>query len=311
MKTHHPWLVEHYPPKPTISYPNLQRSASPRLRSINWALDYPSRRCSASLRSLSFFSRHASCPTSPNPKLTSTHPSPTLTLLMPEMQQYNKQNKLDTMEGPLNRLKRNRSEWVWEIGVSHLMKDKPLRGRKLMLTLSPASRGRGYQWHHSMQASQLHSHSSNSMHRTSNSRMCWYLPLLTHLSSPTWNGQVSSQERWSISTMSFWGCTPYPTTTEKSSSSEEYSSSTEQLKQPRRSETWETGHKHFGLTQRQSPLFSPTEGKNSMIMQSRLPLSLWLSPRLTIPSLSTTIKTHVGDMQNLLTDKSEFEDLWL
>ena len=51
------------------------------------------------------------------------HPSsPTLTSLMLQMQQYNKQNESDTVEGPLNRLKRNWSEWVQERGVSQTSK---------------------------------------------------------------------------------------------------------------------------------------------------------------------------------------------
>ena len=121
---------------------------------------------------------------------------------------------------------------------------------------------------------------------------------------PTWNGRVSSQEQWSILTMSFQGCMLSPTITEKLSSSEEYSSSTEWLKQPRRSETWETGCKCFGFTQRQSPLFLPTERKNLRIMQSRLPLSLQLSLRPTIPSLSTTIRLSEPTLETCGTSSS-------
>ena len=140
---YHPQLAKHSPPRPMISYLSLQRSASPRLRNINQALNYPSRRHSTLPRSLNFFSRHASYSTSLNLKLT--HPSsPTKTLSMPQMQQYNGLNESDIMEGPLNRLKRSWSEWDQEIGVSCLMKGKPLRGRKLTLTLSPRSRGRKY-----------------------------------------------------------------------------------------------------------------------------------------------------------------------
>ena len=71
----------------------------------------PSGRRSASLRSLSFYSKHASRPTSPTPKLM--HPSsPTQTLSMPQMQQYDELNESDTEGGPLNRSKRSRTERV-------------------------------------------------------------------------------------------------------------------------------------------------------------------------------------------------------
>ena len=126
------------------------------------------------------------------------------------MQQYNELNELDTVEGLSNRSKRSRTGQVREIGVSCPMKGKPLRGRKSTLTLSPGSRGREYWQRHSTRALQLRSHSLNSTHRTSSSQNRQYLPLLARLSSPTRNGQVSSQERWSISTMSFWGCMPCP-----------------------------------------------------------------------------------------------------
>ena len=150
------------------SSPNWRRSASPRLRNTSQGHNFPSGRRSASPRSLSFFSRHTSRQTSLTPKLT--HPSsPTQTSLMPQMQQYDKRNESDTEGGHLSRSKRSRTERVRGVGVSHLTKGKPLRGRKSMSTLSPGSRGREYRQRHSMRASQLHLHSSNSTHRTSNS----------------------------------------------------------------------------------------------------------------------------------------------
>ena len=159
-----------------------------------------------------------------------------------------------------------------------------------MSTLSPGSRGRGYRQRHSTRALWLRSHSSNSTCRTSNSRNRQYLLLLARLSSPTRNGRVSSQERWSISTMSFRGCTPSPTTTEKSSSSEEYNSSMERLKQRKRSKIQETGHRLFEFTRKQSSSSSPTERKNLKIMRSKLPLSSQLSPRSITQTLSTMIR---------------------
>ena len=150
---HHPQLAKCFLPRPMTSYPNLWRSVLPRSRDTNQGHNYPSGRCSASPRSLSFYSRHTSRPISLTPKLT--HPSSlTQTLLMMWMQQYDKPNESDTMEGPSNRSKRSQTGWVQEIGVSHLMKGKLLRGRKSMLTLSPGSRGREY-WQCP--------HSSNSM----------------------------------------------------------------------------------------------------------------------------------------------------
>ena len=291
-------------PRWMTSYLNLWRSALPRLRNTNQGHDYPSGRRSASLRPLSFYLKHASHATSPTPKLM--HPSsPTQTLLMLWMQQYDKLNELDTMEGPLGRLKRSQTEWVQEIEVSHLTKGKPLRGRKSMSTLSSGSRGKEYQQCHSMWALQLCSHSSNSMHRTSNSRNHQYLPLLACLSSPTWNGWVSSQEWWSISTMSFQGCMLSPTTTEKLSSLEEYSSSMEQLKQWKRSKTQETGCRCFKFTWKQLSLSSPTERKNLKITQSKLPLSSWLSPRPITQLLSTMIRQSEPTLEMYRTSSSQ------
>ena len=143
-----PQLAKRSLPRPMTSYPNLQRSVLPRSRDTNQGHNYHSGRCSASLRSLSSYSRHASRPTSPTPKLT--HPSSlTQTLLTPQMQQYDKLNKLDTVEGLSNRSKRSRTGQVQEIGVSRPTKGKPLRGRKSTSTLSPGSRGREYRQHHS------------------------------------------------------------------------------------------------------------------------------------------------------------------
>ena len=73
MKTYHPQQVKHSLPRWMTSYLNLQRSALPRLRNTNQGHDYPSGRCSASLRPLSFYLKHASHPTSLTPKLM--HPS--------------------------------------------------------------------------------------------------------------------------------------------------------------------------------------------------------------------------------------------
>ena len=168
MKTYHPQLVKCSLPRPMTSSPNWRRSASPRLRNTSQGHDYPSGRRSASPRSLNFFSRHASCQTSPTPKLT--HPSsPTQTSLTPQMQQYNEQKESDTEGGHLNRSKRSQTVQVRGAGVTHLTKSKPLRGRKSMSTLSPGSRGREYRQCHSTRVSRLCSHSSNSTRRTSNS----------------------------------------------------------------------------------------------------------------------------------------------
>ena len=77
-----------------------------------------------------------------------------------------------------------------------------------MLTLSLGSRGREYQQCHPTWALQPCLHSSNYMCRTSNSQNHQYLLPFACLSSPTQNGWVSSQEWWSIPTMSFQGCMP-------------------------------------------------------------------------------------------------------
>ena len=90
--------------------------------------------------------------------------------------------------------------------------------------------------------------------------------------------------------MSFWGCMLSPMTTEKSSSSEGYSSSMEQLKWQKRSKTQETGCRCFEFTRKQSSLSSLTERKNLKIMWSKLPLSSRLSPRSITQLLSTTIR---------------------
>lgn len=115
------------------NYPSLQRSVSPRLRNKNQAHDYPSRRHSVSPKSLASLSRQMSHPPSLTPR--SIHLSfSTLTSSMPQMQHYNELNKLATGVGTLSRLRGSQSEQHQEIGV---IRDKPLRGRRLTLILSP------------------------------------------------------------------------------------------------------------------------------------------------------------------------------
>ena len=90
--------------------------------------------------------------------------------------------------------------------------------------------------------------------------------------------------------MSSQGCTPSPMTIEKLNSLEEYNSSTEQQRQPKRSKTLETGSRPSKCTPRLSHSCSLIERRSLKTMQNRLPLYLWLSSRATTPSYSTMIK---------------------
>lgn len=83
-----------------------------------------------------------------------------------------------------------------------------------------------------------------------------------------------------------------PLITERSSSLEEYRSSTESQRQRKRSRTQENALRHSEYTRRQSHSFSPIGRRNSKTTQSKLPLSSRLLLRPITLLLSTTIKPY-------------------
>ena len=184
--------------------------------------------------------------TTPQSQKSMHHSYPTLTSLTIWTNPYDEQNSQEFMPGTRKRMITDQLGYHHGIEVELLMREEPLRGLKLMLMTSCGSNERVYQRHPSIQASPQCLPSSNSLHRTPNLPRYQFLPLLEHLSSPTQIGHVSSQEWWSISTMSFWEYTPSPMITKRLNSLEAYRSSMVLCKWRRRSVTLEIGHKLFG-----------------------------------------------------------------